>query len=78
MGWPEGVDFIQYKAVFFDWDYDLYGCHHDDKWNLTKIYQKKCPNAKGDLDWFYGFKHTQNFNFSGQFYDSNKGYTFNV
>jgi hypothetical protein len=34
MGWPEGRDFIRYKALFFDHTYHPKGCLTDDKFTL--------------------------------------------
>ena len=59
MGWPEGVDFISYKVLYFDYDYTLYNCRTDDKWNLTDHYSKLCKEGGSDLKWFFGFKRTR-------------------
>jgi len=62
MGWPEGVDHVKYKVLYFDWDYEpAEGCHIEDKWNLEDHYQSICKKGGNDLKWFYGFKRTKEF-----------------
>ena len=59
MGWPEGVDFINFKVLYFDYDYAPNNCPTDDKWNLTDHYSKLCKEGGRDLKWFFGFKRTR-------------------
>ena len=40
MGWPDKADFINYQAIFLDYDYLPDGCKFDDKWELKNNYQK--------------------------------------
>lgn len=58
-GWPEGVDFINFKILFFEADYEpAYDCKTIDEFNLDKSFEKICGGGK-DLKWFFGFKRTK-------------------
>jgi hypothetical protein len=68
MGWPEGKDYINYKILFFDADYQpAYQCQTEDKFNLYEHYEKICGGG-GDLKWFFSFKRTNETQFQGEFF----------